>query len=236
MIDIHGKFFQHIFLTCTFFLLIATWHRVEHWRVRMTSHTTWCQGKELLLCVYLYNVCINKFASVYGLSDIGQWSFWGASVITSHHRAFLSTIDNFFSSVFPGNPILHLICMLCRVFLIWSNTFPWNRFDDWEEFESQHHAADKSGYAKLHKELEPFLLRRVKKDVEKSLPSKVEQILRVEMTKVQKQYYKYVFSPYQSFHSGRVLSPVHTKIRLKGLYFSMKIILGKLVLQKRKIC
>ena len=67
-----------------------------------------------------------------------------------------------------------------------------NRFDDWEDFESQHHAADKSGYAKLHKELEPYLLRRVKKDVEKSLPAKVEQILRVEMTKVQKQYYKYV--------------------------------------------
>ncbi len=63
------------------------------------------------------------------------------------------------------------------------------RFDDWEDFESQHSSA-KSGYAKLHKELEPFLLRRVKKDVEKSLPAKVEQILRVEMTKIQKQYYK----------------------------------------------
>ena len=35
-----------------------------------------------------------------------------------------------------------------------------------------------------------YLLRRVKKDVEKSLPAKVEQILRVEMTKIQKQYYK----------------------------------------------
>ena len=29
------------------------------------------------------------------------------------------------------------------------------------------------GYQKLHRELEPFLLRRVKKDVEKSLPAKV---------------------------------------------------------------
>ena len=31
----------------------------------------------------------------------------------------------------------------------------------------------KDGYQKLHRELEPFLLRRIKKDVEKSLPSKV---------------------------------------------------------------
>ncbi|CAF4775894.1 unnamed protein product, partial [Rotaria magnacalcarata] len=46
----------------------------------------------------------------------------------------------------------------------------------------------------LHKELEPFLLRRVKRDVEKSLPAKVEQILRVEMTRLQKQYYKWILT------------------------------------------
>jgi chromodomain-helicase-DNA-binding protein 1 len=64
------------------------------------------------------------------------------------------------------------------------------RFDDWDEFEEKHQGSDKTGFSKLHKELEPFLLRRVKKDVEKSLPAKTEQILRVEMTKSQKQYYK----------------------------------------------
>lgn len=64
------------------------------------------------------------------------------------------------------------------------------RFDSWEEFERQHQGADKKGYASIHKELEPYLLRRVKKDVEKSLPAKVEQILRVDMTSSQKQYYK----------------------------------------------
>ena len=31
-----------------------------------------------------------------------------------------------------------------------------------------------TGFSTLHKELEPFLLRRVKKDVEKSLPAKVQ--------------------------------------------------------------
>lgn len=65
------------------------------------------------------------------------------------------------------------------------------RFDDVTEFERKHSNAEKKGYASLHKELEPFLLRRVKKDVEKSLPAKVEQILRVDMTALQKQYYKY---------------------------------------------
>ncbi|KAJ8953271.1 hypothetical protein NQ318_015853 [Aromia moschata] len=50
------------------------------------------------------------------------------------------------------------------------------------------------GYGKLHRQLEPFILRRVKKDVEKSLPAKVEQILRVEMTSIQKQYYKWILT------------------------------------------
>jgi chromodomain-helicase-DNA-binding protein 1 len=41
--------------------------------------------------------------------------------------------------------------------------------------------------ANLHKELRPHILRRVIKDVEKSLPPKIERILRVDMSPLQKQ-------------------------------------------------
>ena len=68
-----------------------------------------------------------------------------------------------------------------------------NRFASWEDFDDAHGKGTDNGYQSLHKVLEPFLLRRVKKDVEKSLPAKVEQILRVDMTAQQKQYYKYEF-------------------------------------------
>ena len=67
------------------------------------------------------------------------------------------------------------------------------RFASWEGFEAEHRAyseGDAACLQNLHKQLEPYLLRRVKKDVEKSLPSKVEQILRVDMTSIQRQYYK----------------------------------------------
>lgn len=47
------------------------------------------------------------------------------------------------------------------------------RFDNWEEFEHMHDNAASKGYTKLHRQLEPYILRRVKKDVEKSLPAKV---------------------------------------------------------------
>lgn len=48
-----------------------------------------------------------------------------------------------------------------------------DKFQTWEEFEKDHENAATKGYSKLHKQLEPFILRRVKKDVEKSLPAKV---------------------------------------------------------------
>lgn len=68
------------------------------------------------------------------------------------------------------------------------------KFPTWPEFEYEHRDSANKGYSKLHKQLEPYLLRRVKKDVEKSLPSKTEQLLRVEMTSIQKQYYKWILT------------------------------------------
>uniref|UniRef100_A0A8C3I5M4 Chromodomain helicase DNA binding protein 2 n=1 Tax=Chrysemys picta bellii TaxID=8478 RepID=A0A8C3I5M4_CHRPI len=68
------------------------------------------------------------------------------------------------------------------------------KFEFWEDFEDDHGKGRENGYQSLHKVLEPFLLRRVKKDVEKSLPAKVEQILRVEMSALQKQYYKWILT------------------------------------------
>ncbi|CAH1797458.1 unnamed protein product [Owenia fusiformis] len=77
------------------------------------------------------------------------------------------------------------------------------KFDKWIEFEDRHSNADRNGYANLHKQLESFLLRRVKKDVEKSLPAKVEQILRVELSSIQKQYYRWILTKnYKSLSRG----------------------------------
>lgn len=42
----------------------------------------------------------------------------------------------------------------------------------------------------LHEKLEHVMLRRLKKDVIKSLPSKSERILRVEMSAMQTHYYR----------------------------------------------
>ncbi|XP_005103678.1 chromodomain-helicase-DNA-binding protein 1 isoform X2 [Aplysia californica] len=65
-----------------------------------------------------------------------------------------------------------------------------SKFDSWPDFEAKHSKEEGKGFISLHKQLEPYLLRRVKKDVEKSLPAKTERILRVELSSLQKTYYK----------------------------------------------
>ncbi|KAK7207221.1 SNF2 family N-terminal domain-containing protein [Myxozyma melibiosi] len=55
----------------------------------------------------------------------------------------------------------------------------------------------------LHEQLKPFILRRLKKDVEKSLPSKSERILRVELSDMQTEYYKNIISRnYSALNAG----------------------------------
>ncbi|KAJ1914379.1 ATP-dependent DNA helicase Hrp3 [Mycoemilia scoparia] len=55
----------------------------------------------------------------------------------------------------------------------------------------------------LHTQLKPYMLRRLKKDVEKSLPQKTERILRVELAPMQVHYYKNILTRnYQVLNRG----------------------------------
>src|SRR3546814_1565719 len=53
--------------------------------------------------------------------------------------------------------------------------------------------------AQLHNTLKPYLLRRVKEDVEKSLPPKEETIIEVALTPMQKQFYRAIYEKNTSF-------------------------------------
>ncbi|KAJ1965685.1 ATP-dependent DNA helicase Hrp3 [Dipsacomyces acuminosporus] len=55
-------------------------------------------------------------------------------------------------------------------------------------------AEQESKIADLHRRLKPYMLRRLKKDVEKSLPNRTEQILRVELSGMQVHYYKNILT------------------------------------------
>ena len=68
------------------------------------------------------------------------------------------------------------------------------RFSDQAEFsETFGDLKDAAHVAKLHGVLKPYLLRRIKEDVEKSLPPKEETIVEVSLTAVQKQFYRAIY-------------------------------------------
>lgn len=64
--------------------------------------------------------------------------------------------------------------------------------------------------ANLQKELSPYMLRRIKEDVEKSIPAKEETIIDVELTTLQKQYYRAILERNRSFF-GRFSTTKHGK-------------------------
>ncbi|KAG9393679.1 SNF2 family N-terminal domain [Carpediemonas membranifera] len=68
-------------------------------------------------------------------------------------------------------------------------------FPSAQEFEEKYgDPNNQDQIGELHKVLQPYMLRREKKDVEKSLPPKTERILRVGLAPLQKDYYKWIIT------------------------------------------
>lgn len=75
----------------------------------------------------------------------------------------------------------------------------------------------------LHSEIRPYILRRLKEDVEKSVPPKEETLIEVELTVAQKTYY-------------RALYEKNVKFLSKGKSGATRPKLNNLAMQLRKVC
>lgn len=80
---------------------------------------------------------------------------------------------------------------------------------------------------RLHKVLRPFLLRRLKKDVESELPDKVEKIIKIRMSALQGQLYKQM-KKYKMIADGKEGGKGNKSGGVKGL--------SNELMQLRKIC
>ena len=79
---------------------------------------------------------------------------------------------------------------------LWSllNFVDGRRFADKEDFESKFGAVKGAGQVEaLHKVLAPYLLRRLKQDVEHKLPPRVETLIECELMPLQKKCYRALF-------------------------------------------
>ena len=164
-----------------------------------------CENDAGDLC---FNVIITSYEMVWKDKDFFQDIVWSNIVVDEAHRLkneesllykVLTKIDSHHRLLLTGTPLQNnlkeLWCLL--------NYLKLDDIGDWEEFESRFGKPDdvESGYVGLHSLLKPYIIRRLKKDVEKSLPPKVEQILRVDMTKRQKNMYKMVLTKNYDFLS-----------------------------------
>lgn len=74
------------------------------------------------------------------------------------------------------------------------------KFADPEEFQARFgNMANRSQVEALQQIISPFMLRRVKEDVAKDIPAKEETVIDVELTRVQKQYYRAIFEHNHAF-------------------------------------
>ena len=67
-------------------------------------------------------------------------------------------------------------------------------FGSLEDFMDQYgDIKSKERVDELHETIRPYILRRLKEDVEKSVPPKEETLIEVELTVLQKQYYRALY-------------------------------------------
>lgn len=133
---------------------------------------------------------------------------WQVAVVDEAHRLKnrSSKMSNILHTKFSYENLLLLTGtpLQNNVEELWTllNFLDQDRFDSMQDFlDSYGELKDSSQVERLHTELKPFLLRRMKEDVETSLAPKEETIIEVELTVLQKQYYRAIYEQNTEFLS-----------------------------------
>ncbi|KAA3482097.1 ISWI chromatin-remodeling complex ATPase CHR11 isoform X2 [Gossypium australe] len=159
--------------------------------------------REELLVAGKFDVCVTSFEmAIKEKSALRRFS-WRYIIIDEAHRiknenSLLSKTMRLYNTnyrlLITGTPLqnnLHELWSLLNFLLpeIFSSA---ETFDEWFQISGENDQQEV--VQQLHKAclwvLRPFLLRRLKSDVEKGLPPKKETILKVGMSQMQKQYYR----------------------------------------------
>ncbi|KAL5259223.1 hypothetical protein ACHWQZ_G009620 [Mnemiopsis leidyi] len=149
-----------------------------------------------------FNAVVTSYEIILKDMDFFQSYPWAVLAVDEAHRLkndqsslykVLINFRTFHRLLITGTPLQNSLKELWALLhFIMPENYP--SFEEFEGIHGQMSEMNSESLSKIHKELEPYLLRRVKKDVEKSLPGKTEQILRVDMTAKQKQYYRWILT------------------------------------------
>ncbi|KAL9188329.1 hypothetical protein ACHAXT_006707 [Thalassiosira profunda] len=144
-----------------------------------------------------WNVCV----TTYEICNIDRNFAWSYLIIDEAHRLkneastfsrIVRTLETRFRLLLTGTPLqnnLHELWALLN-FLVPDVFASAEQFDEWFNLDIDDDQEKNKLISQLHKILRPFMLRRLKADVEKSLPPKSETILFTGMSAMQKKLYK----------------------------------------------
>lgn len=148
-----------------------------------------------------FDVCVTTFEMCLKEKNALCKFAWRYLVIDEAHRiknessqfsTVVRMLDTEHRLLLTGTPLqnnLHELWALLN-FLLPDVFASSQEFDDWFNLDVDDDEAKKQMISQLHKILRPFMLRRLKADVEKSLPPKKETLLFVGMSEMQKLLYK----------------------------------------------
>lgn len=154
---------------------------------------------------------------------------WQVMIIDEAHKlkntsskvfSTLSTIESDHRILLTGTPLQN------KTEELWSllNFADPKRFSEMKDFMGKFGDLKSAAQvANLHEVLKPYLLRRIKEDVERSLPPKEETIVEVALTAVQKRFYRAIYER-------------NTVYLFKGLKASNQPSLMNVMMELRKCC
>jgi hypothetical protein len=152
-----------------------------------------------------FHILITTYEIVMKDIDIFQKIKWRGLIVDEAHRLKnpkaklfedLSSVPRDHCILLTGTPLANATEELWAL-LHFADPVTFASKEDFLEKFGQ--LTDASQVGELHSVLKPYLLRRVKEDVEKSLPPKEETILEVTLTPIQKQFYKAIYERNTSF-------------------------------------
>ncbi|KAL2635064.1 hypothetical protein R1flu_006543 [Riccia fluitans] len=155
--------------------------------------------RDHLLVAGKFDICVTSFEmAIKERAALRKFS-WRYIIIDEAHRiknenSILAKTMRLFNTnyrlLITGTPLqnnLHELWALLNFLLpeVFSSA---ETFDEWFQISGENDQQEV--VQQLHKVLRPFLLRRLKSDVERGLPPKKETILKVGMSEMQKHYYR----------------------------------------------